>query len=340
MSQTATVPPQSNRAAAGILCAEVGMAFFVIQDVLVKTLLETHPVWNLIFVRTIVTLILLTPIMLWLGGPHRILTPLWPMHLARAALLAVGFTLFYTAFPFMGLAEVTTIFFSAPLMTALLAAVVLRETIGAHRIIALIVGFIGVVIAMNPAEFTWIALLPLACAFTYALSQIIARQIGERDSTLTTGWQTIVFMGVMILPLGWLVSTFLPLGPEFHHLRMDVPVETAQDWPKLALLGVVGMVGWMLLSRAYQIANASLIAPFDYTYLPIAVVVAWLIFDEIPPLSTGIGMTLIIASGLYVGLRELRAARKNDDETVIAEAAFTPGLAIQPLEETPERETP
>ncbi|MBZ8118773.1 DMT family transporter [Roseovarius sp. LXJ103] len=332
-----TVAPQS-RAVHGILCAEAGMALFVIQDVLVKTLVDVHPVWNLIFVRTIVTIALLMPIMLYLGGPHRLLTPFWPLHLARAALLAVGFALFYAAFPFMGLAEVTTIFFSAPLMTALLAALVLRETIGIHRIIALIVGFIGVIIAMNPAQFEWIAVLPLICALTYAISQIIARQIGERDTTLTTGFQTITFMGLMILPLGWLVSSFVPLGPEFHHLRMDVPPETAQDWPKLLLLGGAGMVGWMLLSRAYQVANASLIAPFDYTYLPIAVLIAWLLFDEVPPLETGIGMTLIIGSGLYVGLRELRAARRNDDDTVIAEAAFTPGLVLEPLEEAPERE--
>ncbi|MFY9238303.1 MAG: DMT family transporter [Roseovarius sp.] len=340
MSTTATTPPQSNRAAAGILCVEAGMVFFVIQDVLMKTLLETHPVWNLIIVRSLVTLLLLTPVIFWLRGAHRILTPLWPLHLARAALLAAGFTLFYAAFPLMGLAEVTTIFFSAPLMTALLAALVLRETIGIHRIGALVVGFIGVIIAMNPTEFDWVTILPLTCALTYAISQIIARQIGERESPLTMGLQTITYMGLMMLPLAWLVNTVLPIGPEFPHMRLDLPEETWRDLPQLLMLGVAGMIGWMLVSRAYQIANASLVAPFDYTYLPIAVLLGWLLFDEVPPFATIIGMMLIIASGLYVGFRELRAARKNDDDTVIAEATFAPGAAIQPLEEPPEREAP
>ncbi|SLN13805.1 EamA-like transporter family protein [Roseovarius litorisediminis] len=321
-----------SRALEGILCVEAGMVFFVIQDVLMKSLLNTHPVWNLIFVRSVVTLVLLMPVMLWLGPPHRIFTPLWPLHFARAVLLAAGFSLFYAAFPFMGLAEVTTIFFSAPLMTALLAAVFLRETIGWHRIAALIIGFIGVVIAMNPVgdSFTWVAILPLLCALTYAISQIIARKIGEGESSLTAGLQTISFMGLLILPLGWLTNQVITIGPEFQHLRMTWPTALARDWLDLMLLGFVGMLGWILLSRAYQVANASLVAPFDYTYLPIAAGVAYFMWSEIPPSNTLVGMALIILSGLYVGFREIRAARRHDEPTVMAEAAFVPGGPMLP----------
>ncbi|MCZ4352988.1 DMT family transporter [Roseovarius aestuarii] len=328
---------QPSNAVEGIACVEIGMLFFVVQDVLVKSMLDTHPVWNLILVRSLVTPILLIPLILWLGGQYRILTPLWPLHFARAALLAGGFSLFYAAFPFMGLAEVTTIFFSAPLMTAALAALLLRETIGVHRIGALIVGFVGILIAMNPGgdSFTWVAILPLTCAFTYALSQILARQIGTRETTLTTGLQTITMMGVLILPLGWLANMILPIGPEFHHLRMALPVQTLDDWPQFVVLGLVGTVGWMLLTRAYQVANASLIAPFDYTYLPFAAVIGWWLFDEVPPTATLIGMSLIIASGLYVGVRELRAARRHDDPTVVAEATFAPGSPLPPQGEPP-----
>jgi drug/metabolite transporter (DMT)-like permease len=126
------------------------MVLFVGQDVLMKGMLTHYPVWMLIFSRSIVALMTLLPLVLWLGAPHRILTPLWPWYLARAMLFASGFAMFYTAFPFMGLAEVTTLFFAAPLMTATLAALFLQEKVGAHRIAALLVGFAGVVIAMNP----------------------------------------------------------------------------------------------------------------------------------------------------------------------------------------------
>ena len=108
---TDTSAPSLPRTLQGITCVIVGMFLFVGQDVLMKGMLTDFPVWMLIFVRSIVALLTLLPLVLWLGAPHRIFTPLWPWYLARAALFASGFALFYAAFPFMGLAEVTTLFF-------------------------------------------------------------------------------------------------------------------------------------------------------------------------------------------------------------------------------------
>ncbi|WP_297779248.1 DMT family transporter [uncultured Roseovarius sp.] len=331
--------PAPSRALQGILCVEIAMLLFVGQDAMMKTLLTLYPVWLLIFVRSIVTLLVMTPLILILGAPHRLLTPLWPLHLLRAFLFATGFSMFYAAFPFMGLAEVSTIFFSAPLITALFASVFLRETIGPHRCAALVVGFIGVLIAMNPAgeNFSWVAILPLLCAVTYAISQIIARQIGDRESTLTVGLYTLTFAGLLILPMGWLVNQVIEITPATHHLRWELPPEAFGDLPRLALLGVIGMAAYSLVSRAYQIANASLVAPFDYTYLPFAAILAYVLWDEVPALNVLAGMMLIIASGLYLGWRELRAARHSDEVPVTAEAIFAPGSPLPP--QIPEEES-
>jgi drug/metabolite transporter (DMT)-like permease len=324
--------PAPSRALQGILCVEIAMLLFVGQDAMMKTLLTIYPVWLLIFVRSIVTLLVMTPLILWLGKPHRLLTPLWPLHLIRAFLFASGFSMFYAAFPFMGLAEVSTIFYSAPLITALLASIFLRETIGPHRSVALVVGFVGVLIAMNPTgdNFSWAAILPFLCAVTYALSQIIARKIGDRESTLTVGLYTLTFAGILILPMGWLVNQVIEITPATHHLRWDVPQEAFDDLPRLALLGAIGMAAYSLISRAYQVANASLVAPFDYTYLPFAAILAYVLWDEVPAVNTLAGMTLIIASGLYLGWRELRAARHSDEPPVTAEAIFAPGSPLPP----------
>jgi drug/metabolite transporter (DMT)-like permease len=102
----------------------------------------------------------------------------------------------------MTLANATTIFFSEPLITAVLAVFFLREKVGLYRIAALIVGFCGVLIAMNPTSgfFQWISILPLICAVTYSIAQIIMRNMGERDTTLTVGLYTIVFAGVFVIP--------------------------------------------------------------------------------------------------------------------------------------------
>lgn len=311
----------------------LGMFLFVGQDVLMKGLLGEYPVWMLIFSRSVVAIIVLTPLVMILGAPHRLLTPLWPWHLLRAFLFASGFALFYAAFPFMNFAVVTTIFFAAPLMTALLASLFLGERIGLPRMGALLVGFAGVIIAMNPTgeAFQWVAIMPLICALTYAVSQIIVRKIGEQESTLTIGLYTIAFSGVMIGPMGWLVNQMITFGPEAAHLRSDWPMPTGDGFLWLAILGAVGMVGYLLVSRAYQIASPSVVAPFDYTYLPFATLIGYVLWDEIPEATTLIGMGLIIASGVFIGYRELIAIRTTDQPPPTAEATFAPGNPAAPL---------
>jgi len=326
-ASTNTGAPPLSRTLQGIACVLAGMLLFVGQDVLMKGMLTYYPVWMLIFVRSIVALMTLLPLVLWLGAPHRIFTPLWPWYLARAMLFASGFAMFYSAFPFMGLAEVTTLFFAAPLMTATLAALFLQEKIGLHRIAALLVGFAGVVIAMNPTggNFGWISILPLLCALTYAISQIIVRKIGEQDTSLVIGLYTISFSGLLIVPMGFTVSQFIVITPELSHLRMDWPVPNTEGIAMLALLGAIGTVAYTLVSRAYQIASASVIAPFDYSYLPLATLLGYLLWGEVPPHTTFIGMVLIVASGMYTAYRELRVNRTADDNPPTAQTVFTPG---------------
>ena len=185
---------------------------------------------------------------------------------------------------------------------------------------------------MNPAgeNFSLVAVLPLLCAVTYAISQIIARQIGDRESTLTVGLYTLTFAGILILPMGWLVNQVITITPATHHLRWELPPGVLSDLPRLALLGAIGMAAYTLVSRAYQVANASLVAPFDYTYLPFAALLAYVLWDEVPAFNTLAGMVMITASGLYLGWRELRASRQSDATPVTAEAIFAPGSPLPP----------
>ncbi|MCC2112588.1 MAG: EamA/RhaT family transporter, partial [Hyphomicrobiales bacterium] len=109
MSELAPQPPVVQpRALEGIGCIMLGMMLFVVQDGMMKSLLGTYPIWLLIVARGVVSILILGPAILYLGHPHRLLSPLWPLHLLRAALFTIGFSMFYTAFPFMGLAEVST----------------------------------------------------------------------------------------------------------------------------------------------------------------------------------------------------------------------------------------
>ncbi|MGI3183630.1 DMT family transporter [Nioella aestuarii] len=321
------------RAIEGISSVILGMTFFVVQDGMMKSLLEDYTVWQLIVTRGVMAVMVMVPMILWFGAPHRLITPLWRLHLLRAALLATGFAAFYGAFPFMGLAEVSTLFFSAPLIIAVLAAVWLGESIGPHRTGALIVGFVGVLIAMNPTgeAFSWVALMPLTCALFYAIAQILARRIGDRETTLTTALYTLVFSGLLIIPVGWLTNQLVPIPLEHTHLQYTWVLPTGWELGRLALLGGVGLVGYFLLTRAYMVTSASLVAPFDYVYLPIASLMAYVLWGEVPGAATLTGMALIILSGLYLGYRELRSSRATLSPHPVAQSSVAPGNPVAPM---------
>jgi drug/metabolite transporter (DMT)-like permease len=309
------------------------MTFFVMQDVMMKSLLGPFPLWQLICVRSLLTSVILIPAIVLIGQPHRILTPYWPLHLLRAALFAIGFSLFYAAFPFMTLANVTTIFFSAPLITTVLAALFLQEKIGIYRTTALVVGFTGVVIAMNPSReaFDWIATLPLICAATYAVSQVIMRKVGQNESSLTVGLHTIVFAGIFTIPMGWGLDLATGIGAEAPHVRWEWVIPSLPDAFRLLALALLGMVGYILLSRAYQVADAGLVAPFEYTYLPLAALLGYALWNEVPSRNTMIGMGLIVASGIFIGYRELISARRKVAPAPTGEASFVPGNPTPPI---------
>ena len=293
-----------SRTAHGIATLIVAMTFFAAQDAMMKSLLQSYPIWMLLIIRSAVSVVLLSSLMLALGPPHRLASAFWRLHLLRGTLFAIAFSLFYAAFPFMPLAQVTTIFFSAPLMIVLLAAVFLRERIGAHRVAALISGFAGVLIALDPigAGLSWVAVLPLLCAACYAVSQILARQIGERESSLTVGFHTMAVAAPVVLAVGYGVNATVAGIGAFTHLAWRFPAVSPTDASQLVLLGVSGMFAYVLLSRAYQV-----------------------VWGEVPTASTLIGMTLIVGSGLYIGWRELRAAKGQGEPAITAETVIVPG---------------
>ncbi len=140
---------------------------------------------------------------------------------------------------------------------------------------------------------------------------------------MVAGAYTIILAGLFVLPLGWALNALFDIGAEANHLRWSWDGFTFGILPWLILLGAIGMVGWTLLSRAYQIADVGAVAPFEYAYLPLAAALGYLAFDEVPSWNTLVGMALIIVSGVYIGYREVINARRSILPT--AEASFAPG---------------
>jgi drug/metabolite transporter (DMT)-like permease len=155
---------------------------------------------------------------------------------------------------------------------------------------------------------------------------------------------------VVIIPIGFAVTQVIEITPDLIHLRMSWPVPALDGLGMLALLGGIGTVAYTLVSRAYQIASASVIAPFDYSYLPLAALFGYLVWGEVPHFTTFVGMVLIVSSGMYTAYRELRIERKANDNPPTAQTVFTPGApavvlvdaldaeAAEPEQQVPSRE--
>ncbi len=267
-------------------------------DALAKFLGETYPVLQLVFLRSAISLPLLLMIAKFSQGGLNALRTRRPwVHVARAGLVALGIFTFYSALTYLPLAEVTAIAFAAPLIMTALSRPLLGEQVGWRRWSAVLVGLAGVLIVVQPgtAAFQPAALIALAAAFFYALMLITARKFAASESALSlVVWSTAgagVITGVL-MPFTW-----TPMA--------------AGDAGGFLALGSLGAITMLLLTRAFHLAPAAVIAPFDYTALIWSLTYGWLIWGEVPAASTWAGAAVIAGAGLYVLHRESR--RKTTD---------------------------
>lgn len=241
----------------------------------------------------------LPPLLAWIAisgnfGAWRTKRP--GAHLLRGVLGLTNLVLGFSALAFLPLAEATTIGFVAPLFAVMLSALILGEAVGRYRWSAVALGFVGVLIVMQPsgedlpAEGLALALL---AALGVAGVTIAIRQIGRTESTPTT---VLWFTTFSMLLSGML----LPFFGEGHD---------GKEWAILAALGLLGGLGQLLLTSSLRYAPVPVVVPFDYTQLLWAVLLGWLLWDTHPAATTWIGAAVIVASGLYTLFREHKLGR-------------------------------
>jgi len=243
------------------------------------------------------------------------------MHVLRGTLIVVANLTFFTALASLPLGEATAIFFVAPLLITGFSALLLREPLGVRRWAAVTVGLAGVLVMVRPgaATFQLVALLPLVAALCYALMQILTRTLGttEKASTMAVYIQ-LCFIAVS-LAFGLIAGDGRLIGPD------SGPQATfllrAWVWPPwedglvMLGLGATSAVGGYLISQAYRLSPAALVAPFEYAALPMAVFWSVLIWGDWPDIAAWIGIVLICGAGLYIFLREAVLRRRPPPRT-------------------------
>lgn len=303
---------------AGIIAILVGMTLITVNDSLVKSLSGGYPLHEIILFRAAIGFVILAGLVGFMGGLRILAVERPMMHACRALMVVISNLCFFIALVVMPLAQVTALFFIAPLLITLMSVAFLGLTVGPHRIVALIVGFAGVLVMAGPEVLNaggagWAVLLPIAAATTYAVLQILTRTLGPTAHPAAMALYIQVGFLVVCIGFGLVAGDGKFVTPDMHPslnflLRAWVVPEVADLWRLVAIGVIIAGVSWFM-TQAYRLADPSTVAPFEYIAMPLATLWGILFFGEIPGPTIWAGMVMIAGAGLYIVWRERKSAR-------------------------------
>lgn len=275
---------------AGIVLYLVGIFFFALNDALGKWLMTGYGVGQLMLVRSLAAGLIIAPLV-WRSDERVADFRQWRLKLLRVLCLAGDSFSFFFATKSMPLADVMTYYMAAPLIITALCVPLLRERVEMFRWVAVLAGFAGVAIALQPssAAFSPSALIALFGATSFAVAMTLTRLIRDTQWLPLVAWQFsgAALIGAVASPIAWVRPTLF-------------------DIALMVLTGLAAMVCFTCVTRAFRLAPASLLAPFQYTALVWAMLMGWLVWRDVPTVPILIGNAVIIASGLYVWFKEAR----------------------------------
>lgn len=294
---------------------------FTIMSGLIKLIIDEIPTGEIVFARNFLGMVPVLVMMAAQGQLPQALKTARPWgHFVRAIVGVSAMALNFAALAFIALPDATAIGYAAPLLTVVMAVFFLGEVVGIFRWSAVAVGFIGVIIILSPNigasdldRGTAIgASLALTATLFMAGAAIIVRKLitSERSATIVVWFSaSSSVLALATIPLGliWPSQTWVLPGA----------------WECLILVGIglLGGLGQILMTTSYRFADASTIAPFDYTTIIWATAIGWVLFDEVPGPTVVIGAVVVIAAGLFVLYRE----RRLGIDRTRARRASTPG---------------
>ena len=281
----------------GILLMVAAIGIFVAMDTIAKYLAQWYPVPGLIWARYVINLAILLAWFAARGELHRIRTARPGIQLARGLLLASATFFYFSALRVLPIADAAAISFVLPLFVAVLAVPMLGERLDLPRAVAISVGMAGALMIVRPGStvFTAYSLLPVAMAVCNALYQILTRKVAGLEHPLTSlVWGAIVgaVLFSAVAPFAW-----------------ETP-QTAFHWALLGVIGLFASIGHYLLIRAYDYANATLLAPYTYTAMVWAIALGFAVFGHLPDGWSVGGMAVIVASGLFLAGRQRLTVRR------------------------------
>ena len=301
--------PSRNNNPKGILFILTGMALFSVQDSLIKYIFEDTALYELYFGRTLTALILLA-LYLKITSQKLVMKTYYPLlTTVRVICFFFGFSFFYISLTYMSLAMANALFFSSPFFISILAILFLGEKVGIRRWLAIIVGFLGVYIVLNPnfENFDYTKLAPVACALFYAISMTITKITSDKDSVYSQMFH--LYIGAIGISIIFFIFTgkgqFNTFSdPTLQFILREWFTNPTYSWPFILIMGLVASLSFYFVFSAYSIASPSVVSLFEYSLIIWAIIIGYLLFNDIPTVRTFIGVALIIGAGVYIYIRE------------------------------------
>ena len=299
LSETASVENPDDRPLTGILMMVGAMFLVPVMDGIAKHLSADYGTLQVVWARYFFHFVFLLPFVLWRYGRAAFAPSRPVMQVLRGGLLLASTALFFAAIARMPLADAISLVFVYPMVVTLLSALILREAVGPRRWTAVIVGFLGALIVIRPGlgVIGGGGLLALAAGSGYALYILATRKLAGSAPPLVT----LAFTAL----LGCVVTS---LAVPFAWITPD-----ATDLAWMAAMGLIAAAGHFLIIRSFEYASASLLAPYGYSEIIMATIIGFFVFGDFPDAWSWLGIAVIVASGLYISVREraLLKARRN-----------------------------
>ena len=305
-----------NKNILGVSSLVMAILIFSLQDIAVKWMGGSYPILEIVIFRGLIAMPI-TLLLFRLEGQRGLpTTKQHKLEYVRGLFLFLSYTTYFMGLAALPLAEIAAIRFSAPLMITALSVLLLGEKVPPSRWVALSVGFIGVLIIVKPgsANFNIGSIFILLSTLFYALSAILTRRLQTTDSSATMAYYSSLFYLIaafILAPLAIAVGPTPNAPPSIAFLFHDWSTPTVLDLIVMSGLGLVWAGGMYFMARAYSLALASVVAPFEYVTLPINTMWGFVLWHQFPTLATWAGAGLTVFSGLYILYQDQKERSEN-----------------------------
>lgn len=294
----------------GIFFAIGGGLVLSVNDVSIKFLSGAYPLHQIILIRALVGLAFLFILLRVTGlGFGQLLTRRPKDHLIRVSIVMVSNVTYFLGLAAMPLADAVAVAFVSPLLVTLLSILVLGEKVGPRRWAAVGVGMLGVLVMLRPGSgvIQPAAILVLISALCYASSHMMTRRMRDTESAFTLNFYVQCGFVLVSLAMGLTVGDGRFAGsPDASLAFLFRPWvwPPVHDWPAFVATGLAVGIGGLMMSQAYRLSEAALVAPFEYVGMPMAIFWGVVMFGTWPDATAWVGIALICGAGLYTLWRE------------------------------------